>query len=96
MKTAKQIVLSIVLILFSTASYAQNVDAILAKYFENTGGLENWKKLKSMKMVGKSSFGPQEFPFEMEMKYPAMFRINVDIQGQKLVQASDGTTAWMI
>lgn len=96
MKTLKRVSLAIALLLFSTATYAQNVDAILTKYFDNTGGLENWKKLKSMKMVGKAAFGPQEFPFVMEMKYPSMMRINVDIQGQQLVQACDGIVAWMI
>lgn len=96
MKTIKQVMLTVIVLLFASASYAQNVDAILSKYFENTGGLENWRKLKSMKMMGKAAFGNQEFPFEMNLKHPAMLRLNVDIQGQKLVQASDGTIAWMI
>jgi outer membrane lipoprotein-sorting protein len=96
MKTLKLIALAMFFLVSATTTQAQKVDDILAKYFENTGGLENWKKLKSMKMIGKTAFGPQEFPFELEMKYPGMFRINVDVQGQKLIQACDGTVAWMI
>jgi hypothetical protein len=33
---------------------AQSVDEILAKYFENTGGIQNWRNLKSLKFIGKA------------------------------------------
>lgn len=96
MKLINRFAIAMLVAIVTTASYAQTADQILAKYFENTGGLENWKKVKTVKASGKYAFGPQEFPFEMEMKYPGLMRININVQGQQIVQASDGTVAWMI
>ena len=79
----------------STAQ-AQNVDDILASYFEITGGLSNWKNLKSMKMTGKMLQGGLEFPAVMSQKYPNKFRMDIDIQGKKIIQAYDGKEGWMI
>ncbi|WP_339786591.1 MAG: hypothetical protein ACMVP2_15305 [Imperialibacter sp.] len=79
----------------STAQ-AQNVDDILASYFEITGGLSNWKNLKSMKMTGKMLQGGLEFPAIMSQKYPNKFRMDIDIQGKKIIQAYDGKEGWMI
>lgn len=79
-----------------SAQSAPGVDAILAKYFENTGGLDKWKNLRSMKMEGIMTMGPMEFPGTIYQMAPNKQRIVVSIQGQTLVQAYDGTTAWWI
>jgi len=78
------------------AQQAPTVDGILAKYFENTGGVAKWKALTSLKMEGIMSMGPMEFPGTIIQKAPNKQRIVVDIQGQTLIQAYDGVTAWWI
>jgi outer membrane lipoprotein-sorting protein len=88
------------ILLFSllfTATRSQTVDGVLTKYFESIGGIEKWKALKTMKMVGQLPTPQGEFAFEMLRKSPDKMLISVDVMGQKLIpQAYDGTTAWMI
>ncbi|HMQ91334.1 MAG TPA: outer membrane lipoprotein-sorting protein [Flavilitoribacter sp.] len=75
---------------------AQSLDEILNSYFENTGGLEKWRALETTRMTGKISMGPMEFAGVISSKKPNKQRVEVDVQGQKVVQAYDGTTAWWI
>jgi outer membrane lipoprotein-sorting protein len=37
-----------------------------------------------------------EFPFTIQQKPPSSFRLETDVQGLKMVQATDGETAWQI
>lgn len=80
----------------AVAIQAQDVDAILAKYFQNTGGVEKWKALKSTKMEGVASMQGLDIPGTMYGKAPNLMRQEFSLQGKKIVQAYDGTTAWMI
>lgn len=75
---------------------AQSVDNILAGYFEATGGMDNWKNLKSLKSTAKMMQGGMEFPAVMMMKSPDKFRMDIEVQGLKIVQAYDGKDAWTI
>ena len=45
--------------------------------------------------VNVSQMG-MEMPMEMKSKKPDKFIINIDIQGQKMIQAFDGEKGWMI
>ena len=73
-----------------------SVDEILANFFENTGGEEAWENLKTMKMNGNMSMQGMEFPGTIYMAHPNKQRVEVNIQGQELIQAYDGETAWWI
>lgn len=87
------------LILAFTAAFslsAQSLDEILNSYIENTGGLEKWNSLKTTRMTGKMSMSGFEFSGVISAKTPNKQRVDVDVQGQKLVQAYDGETAWWI
>lgn len=83
-------------LLCALAIQAQSVDDILAKYFENTGGLDKWKALKTTKMEGMMAMQGFEFPGTIYAKAPKFQRVNVNVQGQSIVQAYDGETAWWI
>jgi outer membrane lipoprotein-sorting protein len=78
------------------ATRAQTVDEILTKYFESTGGVEKWKALKSRKSVGKISFQNMDFPLAMYERAPNKMRLEFSVQGLQIIQAYDGTDAWMI
>ena len=41
------------LLFFSFNSFSQSVDEIIDNYFENTGGIDEWRKLKGVKMKAK-------------------------------------------
>ncbi len=82
--------------LVSAQSATPSLDEILSNYFENTGGIDNWKKLESMKMKGTMAMGGMEFAGTITTARPNKQRVDVDIQGQKLVQSYDGEDAWWI
>lgn len=75
---------------------AQTVDEILAKCFENTGGLENWKKLNTMKVEGKMSMQGMDFGIVVLSKRPNLQKMEIDFQGTKILQGYDGVDAWML
>jgi outer membrane lipoprotein-sorting protein len=75
---------------------AQTADEILAKYFQNTGGLAKWKALSSRKSEGKMSVQNMEFPVVLYEKPPAKQRMEIKVQSQQIIQAYDGVDAWML
>lgn len=74
---------------------AQTLDDVLDKHFK-TIGQEKLAAVKSYSIKAKVSQMGMEFPMEMKMKRPDKFRMDMDIQGQKMVQAFDGEKGWMI
>jgi len=79
-----------------TAVHAQNIDEIISKYHENMGGLDKLKAKKAVKFLGKMPTPMGDFSMVIYKKAPNLSRTEVDIQGQSMVQAFDGETAWMI
>lgn len=81
----------------TTIVWSQSVDAVISKYFENAGGLEKWKAMKTMKLNGMFPTPQGEFAFEMSRKAPNKYIISLDVMEQKMVpQAYDGEIAWML
>lgn len=75
---------------------AQSVDEILSNYFENTGGMDNWEKLKAQEMKGTMYMQGMEFPGTLTTAAPNKQRMEFTIQGMTIIQAYDGETAWGI
>ena len=71
-------------------------DEIIATYLENIGGKDNWKALTSMRLEGKMAQMGMEFPGVVMQVPPNKQRIEINIQGQQMIQAYDGETAWWI
>jgi len=71
-------------------------DEIIATYLENIGGEDNWKALTSVRMEGKMAQMGMEFPGAVMQMPPNKQRIEINIQGQEMIQAYDGETAWWI
>lgn len=94
MKILKLLTLAL-LISFSSSVNAQTVDEILANYFENTGGLENWKKLEGIKMMAKVNQGGMEIPIEIVQLKGGNQMTVINFQGKELKQGVfDGETLW--
>jgi outer membrane lipoprotein-sorting protein len=75
---------------------AQDVDEIIDNYFENTGGMEAWKDLNTMKIKVKLDQGQMQLNGIMYRKKPDLQRTEIMVQGQTIVQAYDGSTGWYI
>lgn len=94
----KKLTLS-VLILFCTfllnSASAQTLDEILNKHFKAVGQ-EKLVAAESFIIKAKLSQMGMEFPMEMKIKKPNKFRVEMEMQGQKLIQAYDGNKGWMI
>ena len=87
------------LFVFTGSLLAQDtptVEEIAAAYIENIGGADAWKAAKNMRMTGKASMQGMEFPLTITTAEGDMMRIDVNVQGQQIIQATDGETAWQV
>jgi len=93
----KTLLLLAVTIISVLAVKAQDMtlEEILENHFEAIGQ-EKLVEVKSMKMGGKQMFQGMEFPFSISFKRPTKMRMEVDIQGSKMIQAYNGKTGYMI
>ncbi len=81
--------------LLLNVSIAQDLDEILEAHFEAVNQ-DAVVSLKGMHITGKSGRGGQEFDFELWQKRPGMFRMEVDIQGMKMIQVYDGEKGYLV
>ena len=85
------------LVAVAAPAAAQTVDEVIAKSFAAQGGLDKIRGITSVRMTGRMVVGPgMEAPIVLEMKRPKAMRIDISIQGVTIVQAYDGTEAWML
>jgi outer membrane lipoprotein-sorting protein len=79
------------------AGDGRSLDEVLASHYEALGGTDAWAAVESVRFEGTMSMGPgMEAPFKMTMKRPDQIRLEFSFQGMTGIQASDGTTAWMV
>src|ERR1700693_2953735 len=84
-------------VVFCLPATAQTVDEIIAKHFAALGGVDQVKAVKSIRITGRAEVGPGlQAPVTMEVKRPAMSRMELTIQGMTMIQAYDGTSGWQI
>jgi hypothetical protein len=75
--------------------YAQTADEIINSYFENTGGMENWKNLEGVKMVASVNQGGIEIPLEIVNLKDGRQYTQFTLQGQVIKQGVyDGEILW--
>jgi outer membrane lipoprotein-sorting protein len=81
-----------------SAAPADTVDEIVSKHIAAMGGAEKIRAIRTSKMTGKMVVGGGQTEARMVTytSRPKQTRMDVDIQGQKIVQAFDGTTSWTI
>ncbi len=93
----KTVLFALALTLFSGLTAAMTLDEIVAKAVEARGGRDAMLAVKTVKITGKVHMpNGMEAPLVWEWKRPNKLRSEVTIQGMTLIQAFDGTTAWMI
>jgi len=74
---------------------AQTLQDVLNKHFEAIGQDELLDK-KTYEIEAKVSQMGMEIPMVMKMKRPNKFRMEMEMQGQKMIQAYNGEKGWMI
>jgi len=83
------------LALMAGVAQAQTADEILAKYFENTGGVDKWNSLNGIKMVAKVNQDGMEIPLEIVQLKDGRQMTKITFQGKVIMQGVyDGTTLW--
>ncbi len=74
-----------------------SLEVILARHLEARGGAERLRAVKAIRMTGTLT-GPfgEEVPTVILMKRPDRIRQEIEVGGQTLVQAFDGTRGWSL
>ena len=74
------------------------LDDVIKKSIEAQGGLDKIKAIKTMRVTGKMVLGGGqiEAPVVSVMKRPHSNRTEISIQGQKIIEAYDGSTKWSV
>ena len=81
----------------TASAQEMTLDEVLSNYYEAIGGLEAWKALESMKISGTITMGSgMQANFTRWVKRPDKIRVEFEVQGNAIVQAHDGQSAWMI
>src|SRR5579859_834284 len=74
---------------------AQTVDEIIAKYFENTGGIDKWKAVQGVKITGKLNQQGVELPITIVQLKDGRQYQSIIFQGKDIrQQVYDGNTLW--
>ncbi len=74
---------------------AQTLDEVLNKYFK-ASGTELLAKKKTIVVKGSANQMDMKLPMVIKVKRPNKFRMEMELQGQKMVTAFDGEHGWMI
>ncbi len=89
--------MAVLMIALVIPAQAQTVDEILANYWENTGGLENFKNLNGIKMKAKVTQQGIEIPLEIIQLKDGRQMTVLNFQGQEIKQGVyDGEVLWGI
>jgi outer membrane lipoprotein-sorting protein len=86
--------LALALLLSAIATYAQTADDIINKYIAAIGGVDNWKKINSWKQTGSVITQGMSMPYQGLQARPNLSYTEVEFQGNKFIDAFDGTIAW--
>lgn len=87
--------LLLLVIIFSISVSAQNLDEILQSHYE-VMGYDQMKDVNTMIFTGKSVNQGMENIYTMTLNRPDQYRLEVPIQGQKMIQVYNKGEAWYI
>jgi len=80
----------------ATQQSQPSVDEIVTKHLDAMGGLERLKDVQTMKKVAKVTMQGRQTTTTMYFKRPNLSRQEVQVDGQTVINAFDGTTPWII
>jgi outer membrane lipoprotein-sorting protein len=78
-------------------STAQTADEVINKHFEAMGGKDKIANIKTLKMVCSVEIAPgMKAPITMYFVNNQSMRVEVEVQGMKILSAVDGDSGWSI
>ena len=81
----------------AAASPAKTADEIIAGYIKTIGGMEKLEAIKTIRKVGRYTFGSGlEAKYSEDSKRPDLVRQELVLQGMSGITAYDGKTGWKI
>lgn len=93
----KKQLLVLTLLLFTPVFLnAQNLEAVIDRHLDAIGGKEAIQSLNEIKATGTVTLMDMEIPVVFYMKSRDRMRLEMDMMGQKMIQASNGETAWQV
>jgi outer membrane lipoprotein-sorting protein len=98
MKVTRYLVVAALLLVASVVGYAQTAEEIVDRHIEVIGGKAKLAAINSMIIKGVFNI-PQagvEMPYTRVSKRPGKFRMDVTSEMGKMIQATDGETAWQV
>jgi len=96
MKRIITLPIAIFLISFSINAFSQSVDDIIDKYVKTVDPDGKLLQTKTFKITAAFTGMGADFPVGIVIKRDHKVRMDMDFQGQSLIQAYDGTTGWQI
>ncbi len=87
--------LTLLLIASLNPGFSQNLDQVLDNHFDAVGQ-EKLKSIKTYTVNAKVEQMGMEIPMVMKMKRPKKFRMEMEMQGQKMIQVYDGEKGWVL
>jgi hypothetical protein len=94
MKTLKLLLIFLVIGMLSSTSNAQNVDEILKKHADAIGGLDNWAKIKTMKMDMVMKMQGMEIPIIATQVNCKAMRTDITVMGMTGYSIITKTNGW--
>jgi outer membrane lipoprotein-sorting protein len=74
-----------------------SAEQIVARSVSARGGLEAWQAVSTLALAGMLYTGKQDnatLPIVVKLKRPNKSRLEIDLQGRRMVQAFDGKDGW--
>jgi outer membrane lipoprotein-sorting protein len=88
---------SVLLLAVAPEETPLTADQIVQKHVEALGGAAKLNAIQTLVVIGKASIlGQTEAALTIQVKRPNLLRLEITLDGRKVVQAFDGTTAWTI
>jgi outer membrane lipoprotein-sorting protein len=86
------------LFFFPMSAAAQTADEIVKKVLDARGGVQKIKAVQSERVSGHVSFAQgMEGTFVVELKRPLKMRVEITVEGQKIIRVYDGkSSGWMV
>jgi hypothetical protein len=94
MKTVKFLLTFLVIGMLAVTSKAQNIDEILKKHADAIGGLENWAKIKTMKMDMVMKMQGMEIPIVATQVNCSAMRTDITVMGMSGYSIITKTNGW--
>lgn len=93
-KIGMNVFASVILLAGVVTSYGQTADELIANHMKAIGGVDAWKKVTSMKMVGTMSAGGTDIPITKTVVVGKAMRVDFTVSGMTGYQIVTATEGW--